>query len=199
MSQLSAARVSEPAPESGTKPRILIVDDEPSLRDMLRIVLRRDGFDVLLAANGREAIAVLEKERVDLLLSDIRMPDVGGVDVLRAAKALNRDIIAFMMTAFASTDSAVEAMRLGAVDYFTKPFNMDELRLKVRQHLEAIPKICAGSPDGGPIARLSLRERFHWLVAPRSTIIQVSPVHSGLCESPERTLEELFEQMVVVP
>src|SRR5262245_11054623 len=138
MSQLSAARVSEPAPEPGTKPRILIVDDEPSMRDMLRIVLRRDGFDVLLAGNGREAIATLEKERVDLLLSDIRMPDVGGVEVLRAAKALNRDIIAFMMTAFASTDSAVEAMRLGAVDYFTKPFNMDELRLKVRQHIEAL-------------------------------------------------------------
>ena len=124
-------------PESGTKPRILIVDDEPSMRDMLRIVLRRDGYDVLVAANGAEAIAILEKERVDLLLSDIRMPDVGGVEVLRAAKNLNRDIIAFMMTAFASTDSAVEAMRLGAVDYFTKPFNMDELRLKVRQHMEA--------------------------------------------------------------
>jgi two-component system, NtrC family, response regulator PilR len=128
---------SDAAPETATKPRILIVDDEPSMRDMLRIVLRRDGFDVLLAANGAEAIATLEKERVDLLLSDIRMPDVGGVEVLRAAKVLNRDIIAFMMTAFASTDSAVEAMRLGAVDYFTKPFNMDELRLKVRQHLEA--------------------------------------------------------------
>jgi len=69
----------------------------------------------------------------------------------------------------------------------------------IRQHLEAIPKICAGSPDGGPIARLSLRERFHWLVAPRSTIIQVSPVHAGLCESPERELDELFEQMVRVP
>jgi two-component system response regulator PilR (NtrC family) len=125
------------ASEGGAKPRILIVDDEPSMRDMLRIVLRRDGYDVLLAANGAEAIAILEKERVDLLLSDIRMPDVGGVEVLRAAKNLNRDIIAFMMTAFASTDSAVEAMRLGAVDYFTKPFNMDELRLKVRQHTEA--------------------------------------------------------------
>ena len=112
MSHLSAARVSESAPEPATKPRILIVDDEPSMRDMLRIVLRRDGFDVLLAANGREAITTLEKERVDLLLSDIRMPDVGGVDVLRAAKALNRDIIAFMMTAFASTDSAVEALSL---------------------------------------------------------------------------------------
>ena len=128
---------TDPAAEGATKPRILIVDDEPSMRDMLRIVLRRDGFDVVLASNGAEAIAILEKERVDLLLSDIRMPDVGGVDVLRAAKGLNRDIIAFMMTAFASTDSAVEAMRLGAVDYFTKPFNMDELRLKVRQHIEA--------------------------------------------------------------
>jgi hypothetical protein len=69
----------------------------------------------------------------------------------------------------------------------------------IRQHLEAIPRICAGSPDGGPIARLSLRERFHWLVAPRSTIIQVSPVHTGLCDSPERALDELFRQMVLVP
>ena len=65
------------------------------------------------------------------------MPDASGVDVLRAAKDVNRDIVAFMMTAFASTDTAVEAMRLGAVDYFTKPFNVDELRLKIRQHLEA--------------------------------------------------------------
>jgi hypothetical protein len=69
----------------------------------------------------------------------------------------------------------------------------------VRQHLEAFPRICAGSPDAGPIGRLSLRERFHWLVAPRSTIIQVSPVHAGLCESPERALDELFRQMVLVP
>jgi two-component system response regulator PilR (NtrC family) len=140
MSQTSVAKSganAAAAENGGSKPRILIVDDEPSMRDMLRIVLRRDGYDVLVAANGAEAIAILEKDRVDLLLSDIRMPDVGGVEVLRAAKNVNRDIIAFMMTAFASTDSAVEAMRLGAVDYFTKPFNMDELRLKVRQHMEA--------------------------------------------------------------
>ena len=123
---------------SGAKPRLLIVDDEPSMRDMLRIVMRRDGYDVEVAANGKEAIEMLKRERIDLLLSDIRMPDVSGVDVLRAAKEANRDIVAFMMTAFASTDTAVEAMRLGAVDYFTKPFNMDELRLKVRQHLETL-------------------------------------------------------------
>jgi len=69
----------------------------------------------------------------------------------------------------------------------------------VRQHLEAIPKICAGTPDSGPIGRLTLRERFHWLVAPRSTMIQISPVHSGLCDQPEERLDELFRQAVQVP
>jgi hypothetical protein len=82
---------------------------------------------------------------------------------------------------------------------------VDEARLKslwpevdielVRKHLEAIPKICAGDTSAGPIARLSQRERFHWLVSPRSTIIQVSPVHTGLCEFPERTLEQTMEQL----
>jgi|SoiMethySBSTD1v2_1073268.scaffolds.fasta_scaffold00409_29 two-component system, NtrC family, response regulator PilR len=139
MSGLSAsARVTETTSEPvAAKPRILVVDDEPSMRDMLRIVLRRDGYEVIAAHDGREALAVLGRERIDLLLSDIRMADVSGVEVLRAAKETNRDIIAFMMTAFASTETAVEAMRLGAVDYFTKPFSMDELRLKVRQQLEA--------------------------------------------------------------
>ncbi len=117
--------------------RILIVDDEPSLRDMLRIVLKRDGYEVVTADGGRAAIEILQREPVDLVLSDIRMDDVDGVEVLKAAKALNRDIVVFMMTAFASTETAVEAMRLGAVDYFTKPFSMDELRLKMRQHLES--------------------------------------------------------------
>jgi two-component system response regulator PilR (NtrC family) len=136
----AAAAAHAPERQSGAgvaRPRILVVDDEPSMRDMLRIVLRRDGYDVLVAASGKEAIGLLGQEPIDLLLSDIRMPDIGGVEVLRAAKDLNREVVAFMMTAFASTESAVEAMRLGAVDYFTKPFSMDELRLKIRQHLEA--------------------------------------------------------------
>ena len=67
----------------------------------------------------------------------------------------------------------------------------------IRPHLEAFPKICAGDPDAGPIARLSRRERFQWLVSPRSTIVQVSPVHSGLSDSPEATLDELFRRLVV--
>lgn len=66
----------------------------------------------------------------------------------------------------------------------------------VRQRLRAFPRICSGECTGGPIARLPRRQRFHWLVAPRSTIIQLSPVHSGLCESPEAILDELFSTLV---
>ena len=94
-------------------------------------------------------------------------------------------------------------------DFLAARVEVDEPRLRalwpeidldlVRQHLEAIPKICAGAPDAGPIGKLSLRERFHWLVAPRSTMIQVSPVHAGLCDDPERTLDELFGQTVRLP
>jgi hypothetical protein len=66
----------------------------------------------------------------------------------------------------------------------------------IRQHLEPFPEICAGDAAAGPIAARPLRERFHWVVAPRSTVIQISPVHSGLCESPDAVLDELFEKLV---
>ena len=67
----------------------------------------------------------------------------------------------------------------------------------IRQHVEAFARICAAEPKAGPIARLTRRERFHWMVSPRSTVIQVSPVHTGLCEDPEATIEELFRRLVL--
>ena len=66
----------------------------------------------------------------------------------------------------------------------------------VREHLDAFPRICAGGPDSGPIGKLPLKARWHWLVAPRSTIVQVSPVHAGLCEAPEVELEHVLDRMV---
>jgi two-component system, NtrC family, response regulator PilR len=116
--------------------RILVVDDERSMRELLAIVLRREGYEVLLAENGRAAIDILEREPVDLLISDIKMPDLSGVEVLRAAKQIDRDILAIMITAFASTETAVEAMRLGACDYLSKPFDIDLLKMKVREKIE---------------------------------------------------------------
>lgn len=118
-------------------PRILVVDDERSIRELLAIVLRREGYDVLLAENGKNAIATLEREPVDILISDIKMPDLSGVDVLRAAKRIDQDILGIMITAFASTETAVEAMRLGACDYLSKPFDVDLLRMKVREKIES--------------------------------------------------------------
>jgi hypothetical protein len=92
--------------------------------------------------------------------------------------------------------------------YLGARVHADEARLRalwpevdvevVRQHLAAIPAVCEGNADAGPIAKLSQRERFHWLVSPRSTMIQVSPVHSGLCESPEVAMNQLFQQLVMV-
>jgi two-component system response regulator PilR (NtrC family) len=117
--------------------RVLVVDDERSMRELLSIVLRRDGHDVLVAEDGAVAIKLLEHERVDILITDIRMPQVSGVDVLREAKRIDPEIISIVMTAFASTETAVEALRLGAADYVNKsPSAANEVRLRVRKELE---------------------------------------------------------------
>jgi two-component system response regulator PilR (NtrC family) len=118
--------------------RLLVVDDEQSMRELLEIVLRREGYDVITADNGREALSTLERQPVDLLISDIKMPDMSGVDVLRAARSIDPDMLAIMITAFASTETAVEALRLGADDYISKPFKVDELKLRVRKALERV-------------------------------------------------------------
>ena len=106
------------------------------MRQMLAIVLKREGYDVVLAENGRMAVAALERGPFDLLISDIKMPDMSGVDVLREAKRIDPDILGIMITAFASTETAIEAMRLGACDYLSKPFDIDLLKMKVREKVE---------------------------------------------------------------
>jgi two-component system response regulator PilR (NtrC family) len=106
------------------------------MRELLAIVLKREGYEVLLAENGQQALAVIEGGAIDLIISDIKMPDMSGVEVLRAAKAADPGVPTMMMTAFASTETAVEAMRLGACDYLIKPFDVDELKMKVREKLE---------------------------------------------------------------
>ena len=117
--------------------RVLVVDDERSMRELLSIVLRRDGYNVLIADSGKAALDVLKRERVDILITDIRMPEMSGVDVLREAKLIDPSIICIVMTAFASTDTAVEALRLGAADYVHKsPNAVNDLRLRVRKEVE---------------------------------------------------------------
>jgi two-component system response regulator PilR (NtrC family) len=117
--------------------RVLVGDDERSMRELLMIVLRRDGHDVLVAEDGRAAVDIMRRERIDILVTDIRMPEMSGVDVLREAKQIDPAIISIIMTAFSSTDTAVEALRLGAADYVNKsPSAANEVRLRVRKELE---------------------------------------------------------------
>jgi two-component system response regulator PilR (NtrC family) len=118
------------------KARILVVDDEKSMRDLLSITLEKEGYDVLTAPGGELAIETLHRETVDAVITDLRMPKVDGLQVLRAAKDVSPDTAVIMITAVASTETAVEAMKLGAYDYITKPFKLDEVNLIVRNALE---------------------------------------------------------------
>ena len=116
--------------------RILVVDDEQSMREMLSIALGRAGFDVIAAESRATAAAVLAKDAVDLVITDVRLPDGDGIEILRHVKAGSSDTPVIVMTAYGSTRDAVDAMKLGAHDYLLKPFDVDELKIVVRKALE---------------------------------------------------------------
>ncbi|HEX7548867.1 MAG TPA: sigma-54 dependent transcriptional regulator [Candidatus Methylomirabilis sp.] len=116
--------------------RILVVDDEEQMRDLLAKVLERKGFQTSVCGDGTEALAFLEKEPVDLVVTDVRMPGLGGMEALRAVKELNPDIVVIIMTAFGSIDQAVQAVKEGAYDYINKPFKIDEMLLTIEKALD---------------------------------------------------------------
>jgi len=120
-----------------TEARVLVVDDEQSMRELLGIMLRQVGYDVTQADGGEAAIQALKTTDVfDLVITDLRMRKVDGLAVLRAAKEHSPHTVVLVVTAFASTETAVEAMKLGAYDYVTKPFKLDELKLTIANALE---------------------------------------------------------------
>jgi len=116
--------------------RVLVVDDEQSMRELLGIMLRQVGYAVTLADGGEAAVQALMTDDFDLVITDLRMRKVDGLAVLRAAKEHSPRTVVLVVTAFASTETAVEAMKLGAYDYVTKPFKLDELRLTIANALE---------------------------------------------------------------
>lgn len=116
--------------------KILVVDDERGLREVLSIMLTRAGYAVTEAADGEEAIGHVGREIFDLVITDLRMPKADGMAVLRAVKSLSPETVVLVITAFASADTAVEAMKQGAYDYLTKPFQVDEVQLIIRNALE---------------------------------------------------------------
>lgn len=118
------------------KPRVLVVDDELSMREFLEIFLNKEGYEVTTAAGGAEACELVDKEQFDLVVSDIKMPGVDGIEVLRKVKKVDPRTEVIMITAFASHETAVETMKEGAYDYITKPFKVDEIRRIVANALD---------------------------------------------------------------
>ena len=140
--------------------RILVVDDERGMREFLDILLTREGYDVSLAINGEEAFRRLEEETFDLVISDIRMKDIDGIEVLKKAKNMDPETMVVMISAFATAESAVEAMKEGAYDYIPKPFKVREFKKIVQDALQA--KKSGGTDDSK--ARVSESLHFGCLV-----------------------------------
>jgi DNA-binding NtrC family response regulator len=117
-------------------PYCLIVDDEPRLRQVLVHLMRNDGFRCLEAENGEEALALLETNPVTLVMSDLRMPRLDGIGLLRKIRERWPDAAVVMITAVADVEVAVSCLGMGAMDYLTKPFHLQEVRARVAQALE---------------------------------------------------------------
>jgi len=121
---------------SEVKKHILVVDDELSMRQFLELLLSKEGYRVSCAENGKTANSLLEKEDYDLILCDIRLGDISGIEVLRKAKAISPNTIVIMISAYATAENAVQAMNDGAYDYLPKPFNNNELKQTIAKALK---------------------------------------------------------------
>ncbi len=119
------------------KPRILVVDDEESIREFLDIMLRKEGYDVTCVEDGQKAIDILKKKTFDLVISDLQMPNVTGIELLKHCREAYSELLFMMITAFGTAESAVEAMKMGAYDYITKPFKIDEVRINIANALRS--------------------------------------------------------------
>ncbi|RJQ76000.1 MAG: sigma-54-dependent Fis family transcriptional regulator [Desulfobacteraceae bacterium] len=116
-------------------PKILVVDDDPAHLKMLKAVLSEQSYTISIAGDGASALAAVEKQFYDLILMDLRMPKLNGLEAQKRIKTISPDTPIIMMTAYASVDTAVEALKAGAADYLTKPIDIDELTILVRKAL----------------------------------------------------------------
>jgi len=119
----------------GPKPRILVVDDEESLCTFMKLMLSKEGYDVVTSVSAERALDLVQADGVDLVFTDLMMPEMNGLEFVQKLRQIRPDAECVVMTAYASVDSAIEALKLGAADYITKPFKLDEVKIIVKQLL----------------------------------------------------------------
>jgi len=122
--------------EDINRAKILIVEDEKSMREVLSILLEGEGYDVTVASDSVDSINLINRDIFDMVITDIKMPKISGFEVLKKVREISPNTLVIMITAFGTTESAIEAMQLGAYDYIHKPFKIDEIRVVVRKAIE---------------------------------------------------------------
>ena len=166
------------------KDKILVADDEQSMREFLDIMLKKEGYKVSLASNGEEVAKLVENDLFDLVLLDIRMPKLDGISALKKIKANTPETIVIMITAYASADTAIKAMKEGAYDYITKPFKVDEIKLIIKNALEK-----KNLQKENILLKQAVRDRFHFgniigqspkMVALYDLLEKVSPTKTNI-------------------
>lgn len=154
------------------KPSILVVDDEVAMREALKDWLREDGYEVGLATGGEEAVAKAKEKTWDVVLLDLKMPGMDGLETLKSLKEVSADSEILMMTAYATVDTAVQAMKEGAFDYLVKPFDPDEIEMQIKKilfHKELVLE--------NILLRKKLEEKYHY-----AEIIGKSDAMQGIFE-----------------
>lgn len=169
---------------------ILIVDDEVVLCELIEQILKSEGFCVKAAHSGQAALKLIKAYQFDLVITDINMPDISGIDILREVKTVNANTSVIIMTGFASIGSAKDAMRLGAYDYLTKPFETNEIIFSVNRAIESQKLLLANKKLSEEVHKLSLdlkgddlkNERVFTLEHRLTSFIALDTINSIICE-----------------
>ncbi|MCI5146023.1 MAG: sigma-54-dependent Fis family transcriptional regulator [Candidatus Electrothrix sp. AR3] len=158
-------------------PHILIVDDEQSMRDFLGILFTREGYEVTSAADAVAALKISKKEKIDIVITDIRMPGMNGLELLKELKQRFPVLPVIMITAFASPDDAVQAMKSGAFDYITKPFNVDE-----------IVNVIKAAIQRKPTATIDTAEMFPGIIGSSGEMLKIFDLIKRIAPTPASVL-----------
>jgi nitrogen regulation protein NR(I) len=166
--------------------QILVVDDEPNLRRVLSAQLERDGYEVHTAEDGEQALGILKEHHIDLVITDLRMPRIDGMELLRRAQKIDAELPVVMITAHGTVDNAVEALKTGAFDYLTKPFDQVEVRTIVAKALRT--RDLSATEASRPFHEIPVEGARYGIIGQSPSILDLYAVLDRVADTPTTVL-----------
>ena len=166
--------------------QILVVDDEPNLRRVLSAQLERDGYDVHTAEDGEQALTILKEHHIDLVITDLRMPRIDGMELLRRTQKMDPELPVVMITAHGTVDNAVEALKTGAFDYLTKPFDQVEVRTIVAKALKT--RALSATEASHPFHEIPVEGARYGIIGQSNSILDLYAVLDRVADTPTTVL-----------